>query len=479
MKKILPAFIFSLLLLCSCSSDAGKNKTTAKEESKDTVPPKEQFVAGKIIDKVVNLTDPSQDYALYLPSGYNADKPLPVIYFFDAHAAGKLPLAKYQELAERNGYILIGSNNSKNGTTWEETQSIAAKLFSDSQQRLAINTSRIYLCGFSGGARVANALCILNGGISGVICCGAASPAANSKDPRSNYTFLGICGTKDFNYIEMRKYDMVDLSGHGVKHAFIEFDGKHEWPDSGTMGEGFLWLELSAMRKDASLKNEAFIKENFDNYSKRISALQDAKKTFETYNLVKKTVNFFDGLTDLKNYFDLYAKLKNDPAVDKELKKEEESWKKEGELQSYYQQAFQEKNLDWWRQDVASINKKIKSGSKEEALMFQRTLDYLSLVAYMQTNAAMQQNSLPAAEIFSGVYLLVDPTNNEAHYLAAEIAAVKGNEQQAIAELNAALEYGFKDINRLQNDQLFGSISTMDEFRAVQKKVNEAAAADK
>src|ERR1043166_5108362 len=245
MQKIAHLFFGTILLLASCSSNAGKGKGTKTDSTatKDTIPvaAKENFETGKVIDVVTNLLDPTQTYSLYLPSYYKTNKPLPVVYFFDAHATGKLPVSKYKDIAETNGYILIGSNNSKNGTSWDETQAIAAKLFSDSQGRIAINTKRIYLCGFSGGARVANALCIANGAIAGVICCGAAAPAANSEDPRSSYTYLGICGIKDFNYVEMRKYDMIDLAGHAVKHAFVEFDGKHEWPDVETMKEGFLW----------------------------------------------------------------------------------------------------------------------------------------------------------------------------------------------------------------------------------------------
>jgi hypothetical protein len=488
MKKTVLFFIICTLLLSSCSSDAGKTTTQVKE-TKDTIIPKEKFETGKIIAKVTNLNDPSQTYSLYLPSAYTAGKPLPVIYFFDAHAEGKLPLSKYKSLAETNGYILIGSNNSKNGTPWEETQAIAAKLFSDSQQRLAINTGRIWLCGFSGGARVANALCILNGGISGVICCGAAAPAANSKDPRSNYTFLGICGNKDFNYVEMRKYDMVDLSGHGVKHAFIEFDGKHEWPSEAVMKDGFLWAELCSIRAGKTSMSGGSHGDSLIGLSENMlgeaEQLKKKGKTVEAYIQLKKAINFFDGI-DIFNVqpqtkiigpeqFKEYELLKKDPAIDQALKKEEVSWKKEGELQQYYQQAFGDKNIEWWKESIASLNKKIKSGDKEEALMSQRTLDFLSLVAYMQTNSAMQQSNLPAAKTFSAIYLLVDPANNEAHYLAAELAVVENNDKLVISELNEAVKYGFKDLNRIQSDQFFSKISTSENFKAVIKKVSEAA----
>lgn len=469
---------FSLFFICliitfsSCSSDSGKTNTVV--ETKDTIPAKENFEKGQIIESVSNLFESSQSYALYLPSAYSTEKTYPVIYIFDAHGTGKLPVSMYKNLAEKYGFILIASNNSKNGTPWEQTQIIANNLFSDSQQRLSINTNRIYVLGFSGGARVANALCITNGAITGAICCGAAAPAANSKDPRSNYTFLGICGNQDFNYIEMRKYDMVELAGRAVKHAFIEFDGKHEWPKEEIMNEAFLWLELGAMRKDPELKNEAFIKENILRYSTQIKSAQQNNKIFETYILVRRTINFFDGLTDLKEYYDIYKPLKENAEVDKQLKKEEETWKKEEELKAYYTEGFQSKNIDWWKQEVNTINKKIKSVSSEQALMYKRTLDYLSLVAYLQTTNALKQNNLPATKLFCEIYLIVDPTNNEAHYLKATISSIEGKDKETFAALNESVKNGFKDITRIENDNTFIKIKETEEFKSILKKINEA-----
>ncbi|HEY0030394.1 MAG TPA: hypothetical protein VGC65_06525 [Bacteroidia bacterium] len=465
-------FIFIAFAICisSCSSGTEKPNTGI---TNDTTPAKENFEKGQVLEKIINLSDASQSYAVYLPSTYSATKSYPVIYIFDAHGAGKLPVSMYKNLAEKYNYILIGSNNSKNGTPWNETVIIANSLFSDVQQRLSINVSRIYAMGFSGGARVANGLCITNGAISGAICCGAAAPAANNKDPRSNYTFLGICGKKDFNYIEMRKYDMVELAGRGVKHAFVEFDGKHEWPKEEIMKDAFLWTELSAMRKDPTLKNETFIKEHFDVYTKKIKELQQNKKTIETYNLVRKTINFFDGLADLSEYYKIYNPLKANPEVDTKLKQEEATWKKEEELKQYYQEAFKTKSVEWWQQDIASLNKKIAAGKKDdETFMYHRLLDYLSLVAYMQTTNAMNQQNLPASKIFSAIYLVIDPTNNEAHYLSASIYALEGNTKEAIAGLNKAVDNRFTDISRVQSDTTFSSLSTTEEFKEVLKRIN-------
>lgn len=465
--------LVSVSVIQSCSHGKNSKKDRAQQAT-DTVSSKEIFLKGQIINPVICKSDASQSYVLYLPSTYSPEKKYPVMYAFDAHGDGHLPVSLYKDLAEQYGYIIVGSNNSKNGTAWEESEKIANKLFADAGNRLSINTQRIYLLGFSGGARVANAITITNGSIAGVICCGAAAPATNSTSLRSNYSFLGIVGNEDFNYIEMRKYDMVDLAGHNVKHALITFDGKHEWPAKATMDEAFWWLELNEMRKNSSTKNDSLIAKHIQSVLKQIELLQQKKQVFEIYNLCRKTINFYDGLTDLTSCFSIYKSMQINSEIDKQLKQEEISWSEEGALKQEYIKAMQTPDFTWWTKDIAALNQKIKGGKdKNKVLMYKRTLGFLSLAAYMQTNGALQQNNLPAADFFSKIYVLVDPTNSEAHYLTASICAKEGKTKEAVKSLNNVVNNGFKDIERLKGDNNFTSLKDDAEFLKVVNKIGK------
>ncbi|MCE9537902.1 MAG: hypothetical protein K8R85_01610 [Bacteroidetes bacterium] len=448
----------------SCTS-GGDSKRDNEEQSADSISLNESFPKGQIIDRVMCKNDTSQSYALYLPSNYSKEKSYPVIYAFDPHALGKLPVSMYKELAEQYGYIIVGSNNSKNGTTWEDSQSIANKLFADVGNRLSVNTQRIYVLGFSGGARVANALAITNGSIAAAICCGASAPMFNSNAPRSNYSFFGIVGNEDFNYVEMRKYDMIDLAGHNMKHLLITFDGKHEWPAVSIMDDAFWWLTLNDMRKNIATKSDQLIAKRFEVALKQIELQQEKKELFETYKLCQKTINFYDGLADLSFCYSTYKALQSDTEVDKQLKLEEGIWTEEEELKQQYLKAMQTKDLTWWNKDIAALNQKIRAGKdKNKILMNKRLLNFLSLAAYMQTSGALKQNNLPAAEFFCKIYMLVDPANNEAHYLMAEIFVINRKNKEAIKSLNLAIENGFTDIARLQNDVAFSEIKNTKEF---------------
>src|SRR5262249_53872716 len=114
----------------------------------------QELPRGRIIDDVQCSAEPSQHYALYLPSNFTPDHRWPVIFAFDARARGRAGLEQYQAAAEKYGYIVAGSNNSRNGP-WQISVSAAGAMYADVSKRVPLDPKRIYTAGMSGGARVA------------------------------------------------------------------------------------------------------------------------------------------------------------------------------------------------------------------------------------------------------------------------------------------------------------------------------------
>ena len=419
--KIYFCFCFFLLLtLSSCSSDAGKSAKKPAGAEKH-ISSFEKFPTGTVIDKILCKADTSLSYAMYIPNGYNSKIPYPVIYAFDPHKTGKLPVSLYKDICEKYGYIIIGSNNSENGLDFKQVQQMANLMFSDSKERLNINTDRIYLMGFSGGARVAHAITILNHDVKGVICCGAANPAVNAAEARNNYTFFGIAGLDDFNYTEMKKYDLVELSARKLKHYFMSFDGKHEWPAADVMQEAFNWQDLNEKRKDPSAKNDPLITKELAEEKQKLEELINKNKEYESYLLCKKVINYYDQLGDLSFFFSTYNKLKTSEEVNTLLKLNENEIVREEKLRQEYVHYLQNNDLNWWNKEIASINRTKKGKDASETRIKKRLLSYLSLVCYMQTSSALEQNNLSSAEHFGKLYILVDPENKEATRLIEEV----------------------------------------------------------
>lgn len=451
------------MIFSSCSSDAEKSdkKPAVVEKQISTF---ENFQQGTVIDNVTCKTDTSQSYAMYIPKSYDSKKAFPVIYAFDPHKTGRLPVALYKDLCEKYGYIIIGSNNSENGLDFKQVQPMASVMFNDSKERLNINPERIYLMGFSGGARIAHAITILNHNIKGVICCGAANPAVNAGEARNNYSFFGIAGLDDFNYTEMKKYDLVELSARKLKHYFISFDGKHEWPSPEIMQEAFNWQDLNEKRKDPSSKNDPQIIKQLSEEKQKLGDLISKQKDYETYLLCKKVINYYDQLGDLSIFFSTYNNLKTSQEVNIQLKLVESEIVKEEKLRQEYIGYLQNNDLNWWQKEIASMNRSIKGKNNSETQIKKRLLSYLSLVCYMQTSSAIKQNDLNAADHFGKLYILIDPENSEAHYLMAEINAKKGNKSAAVSSLENAVKFGFTDKNRAENNSAFEVIKNEKDF---------------
>jgi len=96
---------------------------------------------GRIAENVPCREDASQRYAVYLPSGYSRDRTWPIIYAFDAGARGVLPVQRFQDAAERYGYIVVGSHTSRNGPVALANAALRGML-DDTTSRFAVNPRR-------------------------------------------------------------------------------------------------------------------------------------------------------------------------------------------------------------------------------------------------------------------------------------------------------------------------------------------------
>jgi hypothetical protein len=270
----------------------------------------------------------------------------------------------------------------------------------------------------------------------------------------------------------MKKYDKVELAGHNVKHALLTFNGKHEWPAESMMDEAFWWLELNEMRKNPTTKNDTLLTRKYMPLREQLDRVIQKGQEAEEFELCKKTICFYDQLVDLTPFYDAYKVLQKSVEIDKLLKLEEHSWTEEEALKQYYLKAFQTQDMVWWTKDIKALNQKIATDkNKNKVLMYKRTLSFLSLAAFMQTNGALKQNAVPAADFFSKIYLLVDPQNKDAHYIVASIYAKQGNAKLAVKSLESAVKYGYTDSEQLKTDASFESIRTTNEFQNVLKSI--------
>jgi hypothetical protein len=209
---------------------------------------------------------------------------------FHPGARGRAIVEKYRAAAETFGYIVAASNTSRNGP-WEVSARAAKAMSGDVYRRFSVNPDRIYLTGFSGGARVAMQIALAGNRIAGVIASGAGYPDAR---PRRSVPFLvvGTVGLDDFNYIELRQLDRELRSGHRV----VFFDGGHTLPPDEVALEAIEWLELRAMATGARPRDDAIVDQI---WSKRMTAIESAGETAAAVVLLQSAAAEFNGVRDV------------------------------------------------------------------------------------------------------------------------------------------------------------------------------------
>lgn len=223
---------------------------------------------GVIVDEVRCEADAAQSYAVYLPSRYSPERTWPVILAFDPRGRGRTPVERYQAAAEKYGYIVAGSNNSRNGP-WAISMKAAQEMTADVTARFRIDARRVYTAGMSGGARVAMGVALGTNLVAGVVASSAGFP--DSK-PRKSVPFVvfGTAGTEDFNYHEMRQMDAPLKS----PHRLAVFEGGHVWLSSGLAEEAVEWLELQAMATGRATRDEAMLQRAFETRAAKVDRRQ-------------------------------------------------------------------------------------------------------------------------------------------------------------------------------------------------------------
>ena len=279
-------------------------------------PDPQDLPRGVVIDDVKCAADATQSYALYLPSGYTPQKAWTLLIAFHPAARGRAMVETYQAAAEQYGYIVAGSNNSRNGP-WPVSSAAAQAIGADLGQRFSIDPQRMYATGMSGGARVAMMVALSNTRIAGVIASSAGYP---DSQPRSNVPFavFGTTGTEDFNYLEMRQLDRALKTPH---HLAV-FNGGHTLPPDNVAFEAIDWMELQAMKSGRRARDEALIDRLLQ---KRRAAVDASTSPTETVHLLDALVADFSGLRDVSSEAARAKDLAKQPDVKKALARERAS----------------------------------------------------------------------------------------------------------------------------------------------------------
>ena len=439
--------LLSWLVLVSCKSNS------QNEQQKKKLP--DLLISKGTVHSAIGIDNyPNETYALYLPTAYQSTKNYPLYVFCDPQGSGSFPITKYKALSEKYQAIIVGSNNSKNGINLNDGMGYIQHIIDDCDAKYAIDDSQINICGFSGGAKVAMLYAAQTSDFHlkahSLICSGATT---NIEQAPKQLPMLLFAGNQDMNYTDLLLFQTeAKKLTDSYFSTLIEFDGKHEWPDSFTYEFAFLFNDKSANFQERAsafiqtLKNKTFTN-NLDKIGTLEGAIQILSKKADTKEL-QQIVDFENAKPDIKI---LLAQKQTQLTTEQERKE-------------YYNSQIGVKDLNWWATEVNHLNHPI---NVNDLPMNKRLLGFLSLAGYSYSSRFINQNDFNNAKKMLDFYAQVDPTNKDQPYLSAILYAKLNDKENTLQALKKSIAFGLNDKNKILAESAFQFIQNDESFRQI------------
>ena len=269
---------------------------------------------GRIVDGITCLSSPSFTYSVYLPSGHSRERRWPVLLVFDPAARANFGAELFREPAERFGWIVMSSADTRSaGVTMRHNADAAAAMLGDADGRWATDRRRYYATGFSGGATIAWVVGREAGLLAGVIGCGG--PFQDGVLPATaTYDHFGAAGMLDFNYVSMITVDRL-LGEHGAAHRLEFFPGPHSWMPAPLAAEAVAWHEVQAMRRGLRGRDDVLLAALHGADCERARGLEAEGSPLAAMRRWQAVAATFDGLVGIDGARAEAARLAASPAV--------------------------------------------------------------------------------------------------------------------------------------------------------------------
>lgn len=358
------------ILLCAALAALSVHAAAAQSASSSSAP--QDLKAGVVIPRVSCAAQAGQSYALFLPSHYTREKRWPIVYVFDPGARGSMPVELMKDVAERYGYIVAGSNNSRNGPTRLELDAADA-MTRDTQMRLAIDTKRVYFAGLSGGARFAAVLAQGCKCAAGVLLNSAGFATSSPPTADANFSVFSTAGTFDFNYPEVVELD-AKLGTLHYAHEFRRFDGPHEWAPASVMDEALAWFRLLAMKEGREARDMSFVKDQAAAAEKRAKNFEASGDSYGSWKEYRQAAATFDELSDARPFRERAAALEKEKSIRDGAKHEQQDFEEQSRLSA----------------DISAAMSTLREGSPDRSI---QARDVEQQIADLRTRAEHEKNA--------------------------------------------------------------------------------------
>ena len=448
----------------------------------------ESIPTGQIVERVQALNDSSQSYALYLPSNYSQNRKWPVLYAFDPGARGRVPVERFKDAAEKYGWIVLGSNTSRNGP-WELAVNAWNAMQKDSHQRFAIDDERMYATGFSGGARAAVRIATVCNCLAGVMASGAGFPTNLVPSPAMRFVFFGAVGVDDFNYPEVKTLE-EPLTKAGIAHRIQIFEGGHEWPPVSAATAAVQWMELHAMKAGKRRRDDGFIGAMWEHRLGDAKTYEESKKYLEAFQVYLDLAQSFKGLRDVAQVETKVNQLRDSSELKAAIREDQNQIRKQRELESQLYSLIAAGGASTEQSAITSESVKSEEGfdsrNRLQALLSElrnhskapedstrrrvarRVLDGL-FIGLIEEGISLLQTKKNYPESIKRLKLAseVNPDRSATFFYLAWAYAANGDKKKSLQFLNKAIEKGFADAAMIAANKAFDLIRNEQEYQQI------------
>lgn len=372
------------------------------------------------------------DHTYFISKPKEYQNGLPLIIGLDAHADGKTSTERIIAAADFTKAIVVSSNLIKNGTA--DFNQLINEIVTECVRLYEIDSKKIILTGFSGGARMA-LMYANNFPVSGLIMMGAGPGMNHPKTKTYN-----ICGLSDFNLVET--YERPEINQLDDTNFIVDhFPGGHNWSDTVYLRDAFLF-HFSKYGQGMS--------ERSDRVDELIDLSEEyliQERALLSWKCLEKAYKLSDDQT-IKNKIRANAKdmLENE-VYRKGISSFENFLRMELGLRKQYMEKAGTASYQEWKDEINTLGLLSRSETDiRQAEQAGRLRGYLGILFYSRLKLLLfTDGNEKQIEVMLKAFELLEPTNPDMMYFKALQFTKTGAMDSASHYLALSRKYGLKE----------------------------------
>ena len=418
------------------------------------------------LQKINCQGDTTQQYALLVPKDYNPGNPATLLIFLDPEGRGDVPVKMYSSLANEYSIVMAGSYNSKNFNSATSVESFVA-IYNDLVKRYTIDPERIWVAGFSGGARAGAAIATTYAEIKGVIGCGAGFASDELVIKNKKQAYAAVVGTGDMNYSELLDNSHY-LDEKKISNLLLTFDGGHQWPPVEQLGLAIEWLQSQGNPVPSlpTVRGIRFIESVYTKY--RSGLLYEA---WMDVNQFCKLPVYKIKSDSLRHEIEKSKQFNTDKEKFDRVIMEEQNCINGFSIacsRVIEQNVTVEKTT--WLEKVKLVAEMRNSENHYRKMAGQRCFDHCVRLCLEYYFLNMNLKNYELAYKIARISSFIKPTDSNSYYYLAVSLAALGNKKQSLKSLIEAIKRGLTYSSRIWQDQHLLAIFSAEELKRVFEK---------